>query len=231
MASSEIIQQSFEALFPRKPWKYDGEVKYSGKFRPYNAYVRMRGPSLIFSFSMSWREVSTDIQIGLLQTLMAKLWKKDVSARTMNMDLYDAFMKSLAEFTPKDNIDPQLQESFDRVNALMLEKSLPLANLVWGDAATTKLGHYEYATDTIIMSSIFRNAPARLLDLVMYHEMLHKKHKYKSGKTRTRHHSAAFRHEERLFPDFAGVDKELQRFVGSKKRAHSGFSKTGFFWE
>ncbi len=219
MIQAQIVERSFQALFPHKDWKYCAEVSYSNKFRPYNAYIRMRATQITFALSKSWREVALDIQIGLLQTLMAKLWKKDSASRTINMDMYESFMKKIGEFTPKDNVDPLLKESFDRVNTSLLQNDLALANLVWGDVATTKLGHYEYATDTITISSVFKNAPKVFLDAVMHHEMLHKKHKFKSGKTRTRHHSAAFKYDERKFPQFEQVEKEMNRFVSQKKRS------------
>lgn len=218
IVNDQIIEQAFQTLFPKKTWNYEAGVTYSNKFRPYNAYVRMRGPQVTFALSKSWKEVTPDIQIGLLQTLMAKLWKKEIQSRTINMDMYESFMRKVGEFTPKENVDPLLKESFDRVNASLLQSDLPLANLVWGEFATTKLGHYEYATDTITISGVFRNAPTVYLDAVMHHEMLHKKHKFKSSKSRTRHHSSAFRVDEQKFPNFVQVEKELNKYVSYRKR-------------
>jgi len=48
----------------------------------------------------------------------------------------------------------------------------------------------------------------------MYHEMLHKKHKFTSSKSGRRlHHSKAFREEESRFDDFKEIDIELKRYL------------------
>ena len=85
-----------------------------------------------------------------------------------------------------------------------------------------RLGTYEYATDTVRISEILFE-DEQLMDYVMYHELLHKKHQYKEGVQRTTHHSSAFRDDESKFPNAQVLEKELERLV----RKHKGSWK---FW-
>jgi hypothetical protein len=56
----------------------------------------------------------------------------------------------------------------------------------------------------------------RLVDFVLYHEMLHKKHQYDHKKQRAIHHSKAFREDEAKWHE-KDMEKKLSWFL-SKKR-------------
>jgi hypothetical protein len=60
-----------------------------------------------------------------------------------------------------------------------------------------------------------------LLDYVMYHEMLHKKFKYRNTGRRTIHHSRQFREEEKKFKE-PNVEKRLKDFL-KKERLRERF--------
>jgi len=51
------------------------------------------------------------------------------------------------------------------------------------------------------------------LDLVMHHELLHKKHKFKSKNGRSLYHSPQFKKEEKQFENFEEVEKQLQSYL------------------
>ena len=82
-------------------------------------------------------------------------------------------------------------------------------NLQWGNESTSKLGSYEYGSDTITISTIFRNGEQELLDYVMYHEMLHKKFKFQNKNGRSLHHSREFKKMESMFPNRDIMEKEI----------------------
>ena len=64
----DLIEESFRQLYPEREFGYNTELNYSGKFKAYNANVRLiQHQRLIFNFSKSWKEVSSEIQIGLIQ--------------------------------------------------------------------------------------------------------------------------------------------------------------------
>lgn len=85
-----------------------------------------------------------------------------------------------------------------------------------------RLGTYEYATDTVMLSRIlFENT--ELMDYVMYHELLHKKRQYSAKPGRQLHHGKSFKEAERMFPDSELLELELNKLVRKHKR-------TSWFW-
>jgi hypothetical protein len=77
------------------------------------------------------------------------------------------------------------------------------------------MGHFDYQKDTIMISQTLHER-MDLVDFVMFHEMLHKKHRYYKTETgRRMHHHTAFREEEKQYPGFDLLEKELA------KHAHS----------
>lgn len=208
---SELAKEAFQQLYPDKELKYSVSLKYSRKFKPYNANVKRYGNNLIFNFSRNWKKISREIQIGLIQELLAKILK-DKNKKTMNMELYNLFMKNVHISIPKTKTDDILEASFDRVNESYFNGMLDKPNLQWGSDSTSKLGSYEYGSDTITISAIFKNEK-QLLDYVMHHEMLHKKFKFSSNNGRTVHHSAEFRKMEARFENSGLMEKEISKLA------------------
>ena len=208
---SQLIAEAFQQLYPEKDLRYSVSLKYSRKFKPYNANVKLHGKDLTFNLSRDWRKISKEIQIGLIQELMVKILKD--KRKTMNMELYNLFMKNVHLAVPKTKTEPILEESFDRVNDMFFNGMLDKPNLQWGNASTSKLGSYEYGSDTITISLIFKNERKGLLDYVMHHEMLHKKFKFQNKNGRNLHHSSEFRKMEAKFPDKDLMEREISRLA------------------
>ncbi|MBI2655738.1 M48 family metallopeptidase [Candidatus Woesearchaeota archaeon] len=202
-----IAEEAFMELYPGKSLSYNISVKYSRQFKPYNANVRRYGNNLVFHLSKDWRKISREIQIGLVQELLTKILKD--KKKTMNMELYTMFLKNVHIAIPKTKTDSILEASFNRNNDSFFSGMLDIPNLEWGSDSTSKLGSYEYGSDTITISSIFRFADPILMDYVMYHEMLHKKFKFESKNGRTLHHSPEFKKMESKFPNHEMLEKEL----------------------
>ena len=140
------------------------------------------------------------------------------------MDLYNNFIKNVHIAVPKDRIDAKLLESFNRVNDSYFNGMIEVPNLVWGSKSLRKLGSYDYQSDEISISLVFKDSEERLLDYVMYHEMLHKKHKFHNTKTgRSYHHTAAFKRAEKEFSGADEIEKELSKLCRKSK------IKQGFF--
>ena len=78
--------------------------------------------------------------------------------------------------------------------------------------ARALLGHYDPAHHTIIISRIFDRpeVPRFLIEYLLYHEMLHIKHPVEHRRSRRCFHSAAFRAEERSFPQFREAKRLLE---------------------
>ena len=207
-----LIQEAFQQLYPEKELKYSVSLKYSRKFKPYNANVKLRSDNLIFNLSRDWKKISKEIQIGLVQELMIKILKNKKN-KTINIELYNLFMKNVHLAVPKTKTDEILEESFNRVNEAYFNGMLDKPNLQWGNKSTSKLGSYEYGSDAITISSIFRNENPEFLDYVMYHEMLHKKFKFQNKNGRNFHHSSEFKKMEAKFENRDIIEKEIPKLA------------------
>ncbi|MBN1156845.1 M48 family metallopeptidase [Candidatus Woesearchaeota archaeon] len=215
-----MIQHAFKELFPEREFKYCSKLRYSARFNDYNANIRLSGNELTINLSRKWKGVSRDIQLGLIQSLMAKLFKS--TTRTMSMDLYEIFLKNAHISAPKTELEPLLLESFNRVNEKYFNGLIDTPNLRFGQNSRRKLGSYEYGSDTVTVTNLFRNAPAELIDYIVYHELLHKKHKFKTTNNRSIHHSSEFRSDEKQFDD-KDIEKKLKNFL-SKQRMRKFFN-------
>ncbi len=215
----KLVEQAFAELFPNKALdEYQFEIKYTNKFKPYNANVRYRRNSFQFNLSRKWRTVSKEIQIGLIQGLLLRVFRE--KNNTINIDLYNSFMKHLHISVPKTNTDPILEKSFNELNENYFLGLMERPNLVWHNSFT-RLGSYEYGSDTISISKVLSD-DADLLDYVMYHEMLHKKFKFSSNNGRTCHHTKEFKEMERKFENSMEMEEKLKR-VGRKRNRLFGF--------
>jgi len=222
--NSELIQQAFSKLFPNKPFEFDASIEYSGKFKGYNSNARMnlRNSTIVFGLSKNWRRVDGEIKIGLIQDLMQRLFKQK-SRNTLNIELYNKFMQSIALTAPKTKTHPILEESYLRVNQKYFSGIIDQPNLALA-GSVSKLGSYDFGTDTITISRILlppSNKSAELLDYVMYHELLHKKLKFSSKQTglKKTHHTKEFKAREMQFEGAEKIEAGLARLVASVSRS------------
>lgn len=211
----DILKEAYQGLYPTKELNHDLILRYSGRFSDYNAHVVLSSKKLEFKLSKKWQLVDAVITMGLIQTLMNKIFK--TKKTTLNIELYNDFLKNIHLSVPKTKSHPILKVSFDRVNEKYFLHSIELPNLEWGSASKRKLGSYDFHTDTISISTIFQDADIELLDYVMYHEMLHKKFKFKSSSSRTLYHSKTFKQAEARFENVKEVESRINRLRWKKK--------------
>lgn len=208
-----LVENAFRQLFPDKEFNFSAEITYSRAFKEYNANVKYRPNHLEFRLSHLYADVSEEIVIGLIQSLLLRIFKKKAS--TINIELYDKFIRNLPKYSRTTKTDPVLEASFARVNEKYFYGFLERPNLAWGGHTLTQLGSYHYASDTITLSRILEKEPG-LLDYVMYHEMLHKKHQFFSKDGRSYHHTRLFRQKEREYED-PEIEKKLKKFLRNRK--------------
>jgi hypothetical protein len=192
-------------------------LNYSGHFSNYNANVRYTRSHVEFNLSRLWKNIDEDIQVGLIESLVIRMFKlKNIS--TSNMKLYESFMKGLSKYARADTYDSELEESFNRVNDRFFNGMMEKPNLVFASESFRKLGSYEYSTNSIYISTIFKGLPdseKKFLDYVVYHELLHKKHTFNVKNGRHQAHTTIFRKDERKFGQNA--EEELNTWLRKKK--------------
>ncbi|MBN2052477.1 M48 family metallopeptidase [Candidatus Woesearchaeota archaeon] len=218
-----LAERAFSELFPEKKSSRQMVVKYSRAFNAYNANVKYTAFSMTFSLSRQWKKVGSEIQIGLIQSLLLKVYKE--KKNTINIDLYNKFIKSIGDYSEVTESDPVLEQSFNRVNEKYFYGMLDKPNLKWGGNSFSKLGTYEYGANMVTISSIFKareddKQAEELLDYIMYHELLHKKHKFSTKNGRSYHHTKHFREKEKAFEN-PNIEDELKKFLNRKSIRHA----------
>jgi len=211
-----LVKDAFEDLFPDKnPGNYNFEMQYTGRFKPYNANVKYKKNYFEFKLSSKWKTISREIQIGLVQELLLKIFKE--KKKTFNIDLYNSFMKKIHIAVPKTKTDPLLEASFGKINEKYFFGMVEKPNLVWHNSLR-RLGSYEYGSDTISISLVLKN-DQDVLDYVMHHEMLHKKLKFHKKGSSCRHHTKEFKEMEKMFEDSGRMEEKIRSIVsGQRKR-------------
>jgi predicted metal-dependent hydrolase len=88
-----------------------------------------------------------------------------------------------------------------------------MPNLRWGQRSFRKLAQYNFHNDTITVSSIFRDVDEKVLDYIMYHEMLHKYIQFEQKNGRSTFHTRQFREMEWMYPGYKDIEKEINRII------------------
>jgi predicted SprT family Zn-dependent metalloprotease len=189
----------------------DSSLAYSGRFTPYNGNVRLTRWELQVRLAKEWRDKDEDVQLGIIEHLLAKLFRRKV--KTHRMALYQDFILYIGRETEKVVEDDVLLESFKRVNSKYFDGRMEVPSVKWGRDSFRKLGHYHYASDTVMLSTVLEHSDTRFLDYVMYHELLHKKHGLTKG---GRAHTKAFKADEALYEEAS--EAELTSFLRRQKR-------------
>jgi hypothetical protein len=109
-----------------------------------------------------------------------------------------------------------LNEIFVRVNKAYFGGLMPKPILTWNRTLTArKFGHYQPSRDTVMISVTLDDpeVPAFVIDFVMYHELLHKKHGSMIVNGRRLSHSQAFRAEERRFAHYNEAERLIHELA------------------
>jgi hypothetical protein len=109
-----------------------------------------------------------------------------------------------------------LNESFDRVNARYFGGTMQRPRLTWSRSFTgRKFGHYDHVKDWVMVSSTLdqERVPAFVVDYLMFHELLHKKHGIRWVNGRGHAHTREFYAEERRFERYEEADGWLTKLA------------------
>lgn len=117
-----------------------------------------------------------------------------------------------------------LTASFERVNRRYFGNRMTRPKLRWSVRPTVRrLGSYDYLADRLTVSRTLDNdqVPARVVDYIVYHELLHKKHGVRFANTTRVMHSAEFAADERRFEDQQEIETFIKQYIrtrGKKRR-------------
>jgi hypothetical protein len=228
LVASELIpifQEEYRALRPRAPMP-PFNIRFR-KFVSLNTTIRLREGQIHVSLSDLLEGAPESVHRAIAHILLAKLYKKPID-RAQN-HRYKRFATSAAvmqqtELTrsrrgSKRYLGPHgryynLEEVFDALNTRFFNGLMGRPQLTWSEALAKRLlGHYDPAHNTIVVSRVFDrpSSPRYAIEYLLYHEMLHLKHPVKMNGTRRCVHSAAFKADERQFPQLKEALAFLKR--------------------
>lgn len=214
---TELVVEAFRGLYPSKEIP-EIKIRFSGRFKDYNANVEIKKfgrtiTFLQFNISKNFLDTEKEMRLGIIQYLLNKAYKTKIN--TMEQDLYNNFLKHLSTHSKRKKSEPYLIELFQELNKEYFHEILDQPNLVFGQESLTTLGHYNYPTDTVTISSALLEEEL-LLKFVLYHELLHKKHGFKKAGSKIMYHTKEFKLDEKKFKD-KDIENKLTKFVKRKK--------------
>jgi len=220
-----IFEQEYRVLRPRAPMP-EFHIRFR-RFVSLNTTIRLRDGQLHVSLSDLLEGAPESVLRAIAHILIAKIYKKPISAAHNHR--YKRFQYSEAVARQTEQIrssrgakrysGPEgryfnLEEVFDSLNERFFHGLLGRPQLTWSEQAAKRLlGHYDAAHNTIVVSRVFDrpSSPRYAIEYLLYHEMLHLKHPVSVRGTRRCVHGAAFKADEKLFPELEKALAFLKR--------------------
>jgi hypothetical protein len=220
---TEIFQETYRELRLRAPVPPLHVHFYS--FVSINNTIRLRQGELYVRVSDLLEGAPEPVLHSIAHILLAKLYRKPVN-RTLSAR-YRRYVAS-HDISAKARLVRQirgrkqihsasghcyhLDEIFEDLNRRFFHGLMGRPQLTWSrDHARNRLGHYDPAHNTIVISRVFDHprVPRFVVEYIVFHEMLHLKHPVKLRGSRRCVHSREFIAEERAFPEL----EEAERFL------------------
>lgn len=206
-----------------------GQKKLPVQFEFYNLPALYRTKVTQDGIKITANQAFVTAPRGIIESLVCAAFTRNADPYVNSLRQYAGsaeFQKVMSEMEPKSNplvSSPRgqhydLEESFERVNSEYFQGQLERPALIWNKTIThRKLGHYQPATDTLMVSISLDRAdvPKYLVDYVMYHELLHKALGVQLSNGRQYAHTPEFREAERKFRRYEEAEETLKR-LGKK---------------
>ncbi len=198
-------------------------------FAGLNHTIRIRNQRVYVRVSDVLRDAPRQVHRALAYILISKLYNKRAASEheAIYRDYaYQPHVLRASDLARRKHGYKQLQGAagrhydlnriFNRINRRYFGGELHKPQLSWSQRRNKRiLGHHDAAHDAIIISRSLDQAdvPEYLIDYVMYHEMLHIKHRPRLINGRRVFHTNSFRNEEQRFARFDEAMKWLENLA------------------
>ena len=229
---AECVLNSYFADAFRQVTKRSEPPEIQVTFYPFaglNHTIRIRRQRIYVRVSDLLREAPPQVQRALAFILIAKLFRKRVSAEHQALYRQYTYLPQVvraSELARRERGRKQLtgaagrfynlERMFASLNRRYFDNQLPKPALSWSQRRTRRiLGHHDHIHDAIVISRSLDvpEVPEFLVEYVLYHEMLHVKHRPRIISGRRINHHAAFRADERRFAYYAEAIAYLDRLA------------------
>ena len=221
----QIFEQAYSELRPRTPMP-EFEVHFY-RFANINCTIRLRQGRIFVRLSDLLEGAPEPVLYAILHILIAKLHRKPVDPahatryrKFTGSQTMAARVHLIRQMRGRKRIEGpkgqhyDLDRIFDDLNLRFFHGLMARPQMTWsGNRSLRSLGHYDPAHNTIVVSRVFDGprVPQYAIDYLVYHEMLHLRHPVKLRGSRRLVHPAAFREEEKLFPQLAEAQQFLKK--------------------
>lgn len=217
VAAVRLAQRVLPApLAAHSRWRQPFLVHFRPSGMMYRIQVLSNATRMIFDTPMISFDEPTMRQLA--QRMLGRRRSQEAMMLAMTSAPYQALLAELGAAAgvveQTRGVAHDLAEVFDRVNREYFEGQMPRPGLVWSQALTgRKFGHYDFVHDRVCVSRTLDSpeVPAFVVEHVMHHELLHKKHGLRFQNERQHAHTPAFRQEERAFRQYVEADAYLKQ--------------------
>lgn len=229
-----LLEQLFKNLIGQI-YKPVVPIEVKVNFYPYtglNNTIRLNDNRIQVRLSDILNDAPMEIHHALAAILVAKLFKRKVSSEFER--IFREYTNSPEVLKRSDTVRRRrgykqitspigrvyhLEKLFQKLNKKYFNNQLLLPVISWSSRRTKRiLGHHDPIHNTIIISKTLDNpqVPEFFVEYVLYHEMLHIKHKARIINGRCYYHTPEFYQDEKLFSQYqesmAWLDEFTARF-------------------
>ena len=228
-SAQEIFARIFQEYRPRTPLA--GVNLVFKRYANANSAIAWRDSRLDVKLSDLWQGAPAPVVEALAHILIAKMFLKEAPAsatspyrRWLNRQDVRRSMQLVKQVRGRKYVSgPEgktwnLETIFEELNLKYFDGLMARPDLGWSRRPSrTTLGHYDPSHHAIILSSLMDDPAVdrRVVEYVLYHEMLHLKHPVDHRGARRRVHTRPFRDEEKLFEGLDEAKEMLQKLCAS----------------
>jgi hypothetical protein len=221
VAAVELARRALEAAQPRD--RVGGGRTFVIEFRPLRHIYKMRTRGGVSTVQLPTPMVRFDPDGFAELTRLIFSHEREAKGRVVERMRGEAYVDAMTEIEALGGVTDStrgayfdLGDSFDRVNARYFGGEMKRPRLTWSRSFTRrKFGHYDHVKDWVMVSSTLDQpqVPEFVVDFLMYHELLHKKHGIYWVNGRGLAHTKAFYADERRFERFDEAEEWLKRLA------------------
>ena len=190
-------------------------------------YKAHRHPSNLITIQFSEGFIRADnslLEIIITSALLGKNKINDDRQIIRKFSMTDEYCDVILELDLIADIDSEksqgnyydLEQLFTKINREYFDNKMVKPRLTWNEISTKrKLGHYERTRDRVVISRTLdrQNVPRMIVELVLYHELLHKHLGVQFVNGKFRAHTPDFRRSEQKYQHYQAAIKWIENNI------------------
>ena len=190
-------------------------------------YKASRHPSNLISIQFSEGFIRADdslLEIIITSALLGKNKINDDRQIIRKFSMTDEYCDVILELDLIADISAEksqgnyydLEQLFTKINREYFDNKMVKPRLTWNQILTKrKLGHYERTRDRVVISRTLdqQNVPRMIVELVLYHELLHKHLGVQFVNGKFRAHTPEFRRSEQKYQHYQAAMKWIENNI------------------